>query len=86
MKINSTTNRVLVLAPSNGDGSGSAPVGNNTVAMTTEIENGDLAKTLSNASDVDMDKVNQLRQAIAEGKIDLDPQKLAEAIIAMHRP
>ncbi|WKE66526.1 flagellar biosynthesis anti-sigma factor FlgM [Gallaecimonas kandeliae] len=49
------------------------------------IHNADLANVLSGASDVDMAKVNEVRQAISQGQLALDPDKLADAILALHR-
>ncbi|MFQ2270011.1 flagellar biosynthesis anti-sigma factor FlgM [Aeromonas enteropelogenes] len=40
---------------------------------------------LSTTSDVDMDKVNQIRQAISEGRLELDMDALSQAIVDMHR-
>ena len=40
---------------------------------------------LASTSDVDMTKVNQIRQAISEGKLELDMDALSQAILDMHR-
>ncbi|WP_421201452.1 flagellar biosynthesis anti-sigma factor FlgM [Aeromonas enteropelogenes] len=40
---------------------------------------------LATTSDVDMDKVNQIRQAIRDGKLELDMDALSKAILDMHR-
>lgn len=40
---------------------------------------------LASTSDVDMEKVNQIRQAIAEGRLELDMDALGQAILDMHR-
>lgn len=40
---------------------------------------------LATTSDVDMEKVQQLQQAIAKGELVLDTQALSEAILEMHR-
>ncbi len=40
---------------------------------------------LATTSDVDMEKVQQLQQAIANGELVLDTQALSEAILEMHR-
>lgn len=40
---------------------------------------------LATTSDVDMDKVNRIRQAISEGKLELDMDALGRAILDMHR-
>jgi len=40
---------------------------------------------LATTSDVDMEKVQQLQQAIANGELVLDTKALSEAILEMHR-
>ncbi|KUE80656.1 flagellar biosynthesis anti-sigma factor FlgM [Aeromonas schubertii] len=40
---------------------------------------------MQDLSDVDMDKVRQIRQAIAEGKLTLDMETLGRAIVDLHR-
>lgn len=56
-----------------------------TAASTTpELQSRGLEKSLADASDVDMARVNALRQAIAEGQLDLDPAVLAEAVLDLH--
>ncbi|ENY71416.1 lateral flagella anti-sigma-28 factor, LfgM [Aeromonas diversa CDC 2478-85] len=40
---------------------------------------------MQDLSDVDMDKVQQIRQAIAEGKLTLDMETLGRAIVDLHR-
>jgi negative regulator of flagellin synthesis FlgM len=40
---------------------------------------------LATTSDVDMEKVQQLQQAIANGELVLDTEALSEAILEMHR-
>lgn len=40
---------------------------------------------LATTSDVDMEKVNQIRQAISDGKLELDMDALSQAILDMHR-
>jgi negative regulator of flagellin synthesis FlgM len=40
---------------------------------------------LATTSDVDMEKVQQLQQSIANGELKLDTQALSEAILEMHR-
>ncbi|MGL5813087.1 flagellar biosynthesis anti-sigma factor FlgM [Aeromonas sp.] len=40
---------------------------------------------LASTPDVDMEKVNQIRQAISEGKLELDMDALGQAILDMHR-
>jgi negative regulator of flagellin synthesis FlgM len=50
-----------------------------------DIQSSGLAKLLAQSSDVDMDKVNKIRQAISDGQLSLDPEKLAEAVLDMHR-
>lgn len=45
----------------------------------------DINNKLSSASDVDMEKVNQVRELIAEGNLSLDLDVLSDAILEMHR-
>lgn len=52
-----------------------------TTAQTINQARSQLAST----SDVDMEKVNQIRQAISEGKLELDMDALSQAILDMHR-
>ncbi|QXB56343.1 flagellar biosynthesis anti-sigma factor FlgM [Aeromonas sp. FDAARGOS 1415] len=40
---------------------------------------------LASTSDVDMEKVNRIRQAISEGRLELDMDALSQAILDMHR-
>ncbi|MGN4998619.1 flagellar biosynthesis anti-sigma factor FlgM [Aeromonas sp. 80P] len=40
---------------------------------------------LATTSDVDMDKVNEIRKAISEGKLEIDLDALGQAILDMHR-
>lgn len=40
---------------------------------------------LSVTADVDMEKVNKIRQSISEGKLELDMEALSQAIMDMHR-
>lgn len=40
---------------------------------------------LATTSDVDMDKVNEIRKAIGEGKLEIDLDALGQAILDMHR-
>ncbi len=53
--------------------------------IAPEIQSGKLVEALNQASDVDMSKVNEIRQAILEGRLSLDPDALAEAVLAMHQ-
>lgn len=46
---------------------------------------GKASQLLANTPDVDMKKVEQIRSAIAEGKLDLDLDALSRAIVEMHR-
>jgi len=41
---------------------------------------------LAATSDVDLDKVEQIRSAIAAGKLPLDLDALSKAVVEMHRP
>ncbi len=40
---------------------------------------------LATSSDVDMKKVEQIRTAIAEGRLELDLDALSQAIVELHR-
>ncbi|HDX8360908.1 flagellar biosynthesis anti-sigma factor FlgM [Aeromonas sp. FDAARGOS 1416] len=40
---------------------------------------------LATTSDIDMDKVNEIRKAISEGKLEIDLDALGQAILDMHR-
>lgn len=63
-----------------------APAAETRAAVRTpEVLSSGVAEALSRSSDVDMNKVNELRQAIAEGRVPLDPERLAEAIVDVHR-
>ncbi|EKE73971.1 flagellar biosynthesis anti-sigma factor FlgM [Gallaecimonas xiamenensis] len=55
------------------------------VTSDPAIGNTDLAGVLAGTSDVDVAKVNEVRQALLEGRLTLDPEQLAEDILAMHR-
>ena len=41
---------------------------------------------LADTPDVDLDKIEQIRNAIAEGNLPLDLDALAKAVVEMHRP
>lgn len=43
-----------------------------------------IRQNLQASSDVDVDKVAQVREAIARGELSLDPEVLAEAVVDMH--
>ncbi|WP_281560380.1 flagellar biosynthesis anti-sigma factor FlgM [Thalassomonas sp. RHCl1] len=53
---------------------------------TTKVDNFlDINNQLASSSDVDMEKVNQVRELIAEGNLTLDVDVLSDAILEMHR-
>ncbi|MEG0009478.1 MAG: flagellar biosynthesis anti-sigma factor FlgM [Aeromonas sp.] len=54
------------------------------ISTTTQTIN-QARSQLASTSDVDMEKVNQIRQAISEGKLELDMDALSQAILDMHR-
>lgn len=54
-------------------------------AKAPELQSSGLGDALAQSSDVDMDKVNQVRHAISEGKLSLDPDVLARAVMELHR-
>lgn len=45
----------------------------------------DAQNELSESSDIDMDKVESIKQALSQGNLDLDPKVLTQAILEMHR-
>jgi len=53
--------------------------------VAPEIQSSGLAEALTEASDVDLNKVSEIRQAIREGKLSLDPDVLADAVLGMYR-
>lgn len=48
-------------------------------------EMGKARQLLTSTSDVDMQKVEQIRAAIAEGRLELDLDALSQAIVELHR-
>ena len=50
-----------------------------------DLQSPAVKKALEASSEVDMNRVNQMRQAIGEGRVSLDPDGLADAILGMHR-
>ncbi|MEV3845012.1 flagellar biosynthesis anti-sigma factor FlgM [Aeromonas veronii] len=61
-------------------------------AQSSETRISSTAQSVANArsqlattSDVDMDKVNEIRKAISEGKLEIDLDALGQAILDMHR-
>ena len=55
-------------------------------SLSPELKELNQAKALlASTSDVDMDKVSAMKQAIAEGKLPLDMEALGSAILEMHR-
>lgn len=86
MKIDSSTN-VYNLAPR---AKSEAPVANTKAApaksQAPEINNQDLAAVMQGSSDVDVNKVNAVRQALEAGQIRFDADGLAESILATHQP
>lgn len=53
-------------------------------AAESELQSTSLRQNLQAVSDVDVNKVNQVREAIARGELSLDPDVLAEAVMDMH--
>jgi flagellar biosynthesis anti-sigma factor FlgM len=54
--------------------------------LSPELQELNQAKTLlTSTSDIDMDKVSAIRQALAEGNLPLDMDALSNAIMEMHR-
>lgn len=84
MKINHSTPPVTSSA--NRVVSARSEASRETAAVNTpELQSSGLGRTLAQSSDVDMAKVNEIRQAISEGQLDLDPQVLAAAVMDLHR-
>jgi negative regulator of flagellin synthesis FlgM len=61
-------------------------------AQSSEARISSTAQSVANArsqlattSDVDMDKVNEIRKAISDGKLEIDLDALGQAILDMHR-
>ncbi|MDO3385089.1 flagellar biosynthesis anti-sigma factor FlgM [Gilvimarinus sp. SDUM040013] len=75
-------------APSaKADGKGSAPTGaqppTDEVVLSAEAQTlNRLQEAVETASDVDTDKVAQIKQAISEGRFQVNAERLAEAILA----
>lgn len=46
----------------------------------------DVASRLEASGEVDMEKVSAIRDAIASGKLPLDLDRLADAMLTLHRP
>jgi negative regulator of flagellin synthesis FlgM len=42
---------------------------------------GQLQAKINSSSDVDLDKVNEIRRAIAEGRFQINPEKIAENLL-----
>jgi negative regulator of flagellin synthesis FlgM len=53
--------------------------------VTSELGSTGVRKALEESTGVDMDKVRQVRDAIAKGELSLDPHVLAEAVVSTHR-
>lgn len=64
----------------NSSASTGAPVETTATDHFVEINN-----SVSAASDIDMSKVNQVRDLLATGQLTLDADILSEAILKMHR-
>lgn len=85
------TNFTSTVAPAGGSGrtAPSKPEGNGAPARASasapELRSQGVVEALAASGEVDLDKVNQIRQAISEGRLSLDPEKLAEALLALHR-
>ena len=71
----------------------SAPVGgranNNVAGEKTEesektLRGNDIRSAMESASDVDRSEVERIRQAIADGSLQMDSQTLARALLDLH--
>ena len=57
--------------------------GDDSVALSPEAQNiGRLREAIDNASGVDSERVSAIKQAIAEGRFEINPERLAEAMLA----
>jgi flagellar biosynthesis anti-sigma factor FlgM len=52
--------------------------------MDPELSSIGLSEAVSKSQDVDISLVESVKNQISEGKLSLDPKKLAEAIMDMH--
>lgn len=64
------------------DDASSAPVKSAGVSLSAEAKNiGQIQQSLATESQFDASKVEAIKQAIAEGRYQIDPEKLADSII-----
>lgn len=86
MKI--TQRPVLLPVPEttgNRPASPAAPVGSATENAVRNPSLSHVASQLRASGEVDMDKVDAIRLAIAEGRLPMDLDRLAEAVLELHR-
>ena len=59
-----------------------APSASDQVVLSQEAQNlGRLQTKINSAPDVDMDKVAEIRRAIAEGRFEINPERIAENML-----
>ncbi len=83
MKISQTTPILNTTTGSTPSPGGKARVPAQPVAA--ELQSTSVRRALQESADVDMDKVREVRLAIARGDLALDPDLLAEAVLDMHQ-
>lgn len=52
--------------------------------QSAELQSTSLRQELQAATEVDIHKVSQVREAIARGELSLDPDVLAQAVMDLH--
>ncbi|BFM20619.1 flagellar biosynthesis anti-sigma factor FlgM [Gilvimarinus japonicus] len=66
-----------------GNVDSSANNSDDSVALSPEAQNiGRLREAIDNASGVDSERVSAIKQAISEGRFEINPERLAEAMLA----
>jgi|SRR5690554_1750887 len=96
-----TSNTVKTNTPSNGRASATtggvntaknpaqnspSPARGDSVALSPEAQTlGQLRQAIDNASGIDSERVNTIKQAIAEGRFEINPERLAEAMLAQEK-
>lgn len=84
MKINHTT-PVVGTTTTTGPSVSEQKEKTATKPAVEELQSTNVRKALQESSDVDMNKVSEVRKAIANGELKLDVDSLAEAVVSMHR-
>lgn len=84
MKIQNSTPFISTVGKPDSPGNSRVDAGARLKPATEQLQSTSLRQNLQAASEVDIDKVNQVREAIARGELSLDPDVLAEAVMDMH--